>query len=718
MRLLALILLTTLPFFTFSQGITVEKIWKEYRYFGKSVAGFRSMNDGNHFTKRNGDLIQKYAFSKPEKVVSTIVDLSKLKIEGADIKVDDYEFNSDESKILFTTETKSIYRRSFTAVYYLYDLQTKRLDLLSAKHSPQMLAEYSPDGKKVAFVHENNLYVKDIATGKETALTTDGSKNAILNGTTDWVYEEEFAITKAYQWSFDSKSIAYLRFDESEVPEFTMTYFEELYPEYYTFKYPKAGEVNSKVTLNMVEIASVNSVQLDLGEYEYIPRLKFSTASNILIVQTLNRHQNHLKYHQISRRDGTWTVQQFYEEQDEAYVEVDDNLLILRDAPTILRTSEMDGFNHIYALNFDGTTQQITNGNWDVIDFKGVNEEGKTIYYTSAEKGAIHQGVYSIKMDGTNKKALSAEEGHSDATFSKGMKYFVKSFSNSSTPTIYTLCKNDGKELTVLENNSRLASEIKEMNLPKKEFMQIQGAEMPLNGWMIKPANFDPNKQYPVYVNIYGGPGSNLVKDMWGGANYMYHQLLAQNGYIVVCVDPRGTMYRGAKFKKSTYLQLGKLETEDFLAVAQELGKMEFVDANRIGIQGWSYGGFMTSLCMTKGKGLYKMGIAVAPVTSWRYYDNIYTERFMRTPQENGSGYDDNSPINFVKDLEGKFFIIHGSGDDNVHHQNTMEMISALVAADKQFDLFIYPNKNHGIYGGNTRNHLFQMLLDYTLKNL
>lgn len=722
MKFVGLILSTLLFASAYCQDLSVEKIWKQYQFYAKGVSGFRSMNDGEHFTKRmkheGSDCITKHAFKNPEAVVEVMVNLSSLKMNGAELKIDDYEFNDNESKILFTTNTKSIYRRSFTADYYLYDLASKNLSSLDEAHSPQQLATYSPDGKQVAFVHANDLFVKDIASGKVTALTNDGKTNNIINGTTDWVYEEEFAITQGFTWSPDSKHIAYLRFDESKVKEFPMTYFGELYPDLYQFKYPKAGEDNSKVEPFIVEVASLKKQKVNLGEFEYLPRMKWSSTENALVFQTLNRHQSHLKYHVTRMENGSWIAKTFFEEKSKTYVDIDDNLLILKDGKTILRTSEMDGFNHIYAVGFDGTNRQITKGSWDVIEFLGIDEKGGTIYYASAEKGPQHKGVYRIDMSGKKKMAITAETGSNSATFSTGMKYFVKSASTANTPPVYTLCDNKGKELFVLEDNKDLKERLASYKLSPKEFMQIEGATTTLNAWMIKPANFDPNKKYPVYVTIYGGPGSGTVKDSWGGNDYLYHQLLAQKGYIVFSVDPRGTGMRGADFKKCTYLQLGKFETEDFIAAAKNLGKLSYVDANRIGIQGWSYGGFMSSLCITKGSDVFKMAIAVAPVTTWRYYDNIYTERYMQTPSENAEGYDQNSPINFVDQLKGKYFLIHGSTDDNVHYQNTMDMISALVKADKQFDLFIYPNKNHGIYGGNTRNHLFNMMFNYTLDNL
>jgi dipeptidyl-peptidase-4 len=425
-----------------------------------------------------------------------------------------------------------------------------------------------------------------------------------------------------------------------------------------------------------------------------------------------------LKYHLVDFTAKKPAQRIIFEEKSNTYVEVDNNLLILKDGKSILRTSEIDGYNHIYLLGFDGKTTQITKGNWDVIEFLGIDAANKTIYYSSAEPSSINKAIYSIQIDGSNKKLISSAKGYNEAEFTEGMKYCVLSYSDGNTPPTHALYKNDGTKLRDLETNEELKNKVKSYNFPQKEFLTFNANGVKLNGWMLKPANFDATKKYPVYFNVYGGPGHNEVLDAWDGNDYIYHQLLAQKGYIVVTVDPRGTMYQGAKFKKSTYLQLGKLEIEDIINTAKEIQKLEYVDPTRIGIMGWSYGGFMASLAITKGADVFKMAIAVAPVTNWRYYDNIYTERFMRTPKENEDGYDRNSPINFVNQLKGKYFLIHGSADDNVHYQNSMEMISALVKANKQFDLFIYPNKNHGIYGGNTRNHLFQMMLDYVLENL
>lgn len=704
------------------QPITVESIWKTYEFSSKGFPGFNGMKDGEHFTKVNFEdnhfSISKHAFLNYSGKGEVLVSDENLLYNGVSIPVEGYEFNADETKMLFTTSVESVYRRSYTAEYFIYDLKTKKLAPLDETHKKATLADFSPDGTKVAYVHANNLYVKDLASGKVTQVTLDGKTNSIINGTTDWVYEEEFAITKGFGWSPDSKQIAFLRFDESKVKEFELEYYGKLYPDIYKYKYPKAGEDNSKVTAHVYNVVSKKTQKINLGEYEYIPRLKWSNTANHLVIQTLNRHQDHVKYHLIDLTGKTMTQKVFFEEKSTTYIDIDDNLLILKDGKSLLRTSEASGYMHIYKVGFDGSNRQITNGNWDVIEFLGINEDSQTIFYASAEKGAIYKGIYKIGLNGSGKTAISAETGYNHAEFAAGMKYFVKYSSDANTPNTVTLCDANGEELEILESNQKLKDKLTTYTLSKKEFMTIQGAAGPLNAWMIKPMNFDPNKKYPVYINIYGGPGSNMVQDEFEGNNYMYHQLLAQRGYIVFCVDPRGTMYQGEKFKKSTYLQLGKLETEDFIAAAKALGEMPFVDKSRIGIQGWSYGGYMTSLAMTKGADYFKMGIAVAPVTNWRYYDNIYTERFMRTPQENASGYDDNSPINFVNKIKGKYFLIHGSGDDNVHYQNTMEMITALTNANIQFDLFIYPNKDHGIYGGNTRNHLFNMMLNYTLENL
>ena len=718
MKKIYFILLAFSSFSAIAQDLSVERIWKNYEFNPKRIGGYQAMNDGEHYIKVKEQSFYKYDLNDISDKGDLFLDGAKLVMDDKKITFDDFQFNADESKLLLLTNVESIYRRSYQAVYYLYDLKTQKLSPLDADHSPQTLAEYSPDGTKVSFIHGNDLFVKTISTGKVEKLTQDGKRNKVINGTTDWVYEEEFSITKAYGWSPDSKYIAYLRFDEKAVPEYSMDTYGGLYPEEYTFKYPKAGEVNSLVTAHCVSLDSKKVQQISLGTYEYIPRLNWSSASNQLIVQTMNRHQSELNYWLIDVVKGKVSSKIFFTEKSTTYIDIDDNLLILKDGKSILRTSEESGYRHIYQLNFDGSVKQITSGPWDVIDFLGFDESSKQIYFSSAEKGAIHKSIYSVETSGANKRDLTTTIGYNEAEFLNGMHYFIHTYSNANQAPVYQLCKSDGSVVRVLESNQAFMDKMKKEHLSTKQFIEVNANGVKLNASVILPVGFDPSKKYPMYVNVYGGPGHNEVLDAWDGNDYFFHQLLAQKGYIIFQVDPRGTMYQGVEFKKCTYLQLGKLEIEDVMNAVKEYAKNSFVDASRVGIMGWSYGGFMASLGITKGADVFKMAIAVAPVTNWRYYDNIYTERFMRTPQENEDGYDRNSPINFVDNVKGKYLLIHGSADDNVHFQNTMDMTTALVKANKQFELFVYPDKNHGIYGGNTRNHLFQLMLTFIESNL
>lgn len=710
----------SIPFISVSQKeLTNELIWASSEFSMEYIYSVRSMNDGEHFTALEKNIIVKYSYKNFGESSEVILDANTLEVEdGSDIEIDDYFFNADESKVLLATKMKSIYRRSFTATYYVVDLKTKKTVTLSS-HGQEQLADFSPDGTKVAYVYENNIYIFDLESQKTTQVTQNGKKNNVINGGTDWVYEEEFELTKGFYWSPDNQYVAYYSFDESQVPQMTMDFYQEgTYPEPYTFKYPKAGEDNSVLSLWMYQLSTHQSTKMIENDekYEYFPRVKW-TENNELCILAMNRHQSQLDYLLVNPASSTKN-KVIYTDRSDTYVEVDNNLIFLSDGNHFLRTSEKDGYNHIYKVGFDGSETQLTKGEWDVVDLKGVNEKNGLVYFISAQEGAMYKSLYTVDLKGKKINQLSVLKGSNDAEFSQGMKYYINYYSNANQPYLISLHDAKGKELKVLKDNETLKNTLKKYELSQKEFITIQGAETNLNAWVIKPKNFDPNKKYPVYFNIYNGPGHNTVVDAWEGRNYLYHQLLAQKGYIVVSVDTRGTMYRGAQFKKSTYLQLGKLETEDMVAVAKEMAKLPYVDAERIGVQGWSYGGYMTSLCMTKGADVFKMGIAVAPVTNWRWYDNIYTERFMRTPQENASGYDDNSPINHVDKLKGKYFIIHGTGDDNVHVQNTYEMTAALVAKNIDFDMMIYTNKNHGIYGGYTRLHLFNKLLNYTLQNL
>ncbi|MGC6470175.1 MAG: S9 family peptidase [Flavobacteriales bacterium] len=699
-----------------NKQITLEDIWKTYTFYPKSVKGFNSMNNGEHFTRieSNDDLttIGKYAF-KSGKKIKTILSSNDI-----DIDISNYTFSSDENKILFKTETEKIYRYSSKSMFYIYDLRTKKIDTLF--NEKVMYATFSPDGYKVAFAFDNNLYVKDLTTNTIRKITTDGRKNSTINGVSDWVYEEEFGLVQSFFWSPDGKKIAFYKFDENEVKEFSMDMFNnKLYPQQYHFKYPKAGEKNSKVSIHIADIENNKITKLLTNKnYEYFPRMNWTKDNDMLYIIGMNRHQNSLDFILYNASSNSSRI--LFTESDKYYLDIHDNISFSDNNDYMIWSSEKSGFNHLYTINLsEGKWEQITNGNWEVNKFHGVNFETQTLFYSSNEISHLDENLFSISLDGSNKTMLTREKGTNSCSFSKGMKYFINNFSTANTPPFYSIHKSNGNLIRVLENNESLAKKMKEYNLSEKEFFDFNTSDgTELSGWMIKPTSFDSTKKYPVLMYLYGGPGSKEVKNSWGWFNYFWHQLLVQKDYIVVCVDNRGTGGKGSEFKKMTYKELGKYETIDQIESNKFLRTLPYVDGNRIGIQGWSYGGYLSSLAITKGAEYFNLAIAVAPVTNWRYYDNIYTERFMRTPQENPTGYDENSPINHVDSLKGKYLLIHGTADDNVHVQNTYEMVSALVKANKQFDLFVYPDKNHGIYGGNTRLHLYKLMTDYILDNL
>lgn len=724
MKRIALILLAFL-FVTASaqkKQITTEDVWRDYTFFPVMFPGFNSMNDGTHYTQteQNGDLT-KYQL-KTGKQVAILVKNTELVPEGkaAPIKIEEYSFSDDESKLVIRNEYTPIYRRSGTATYYVFDFKSRKLRALS-EHGKQMFATVAPAGNKVAFVRENNIFVKDLDNNTEMQITTDGENNKIKNGWADWVYEEEFSKAEAFAWNSAGDKIAYIRFDESRVREFEMALYKGLYPEQYRFKYPKAGEDNSIVSVHIYDLNTKKTVRVDIGKETdiYIPRITWTNDPNILSVQRMNRLQNKLELLFADATTGSTKV--VLTETAKTYIDITDDLTFLEKNKGFIWSSEKDGFNHLYYYDFNGKLiNQVTKGNWDVMSFKGFDESSNTLYYTSTEVSATDRDLYAISLDGKKKTKLSVQKGTTDADFSQSFKYYVSSYSNANTPPVYELHSANGKLIKVLEDNKALRDKLSGYETAKKEFFTFktsEGAE--LNGWMMKPSNFDPNKKYPVFMVGYGGPGSNECNNQWELFDYPWHNVMCSNGYIVVCVDNRGTMGRGRDFKHSTYLQLGKLECIDQIEAAKYLGSQAYVDKSRIGFMGWSFGGYLSSLLITKGADYFKANIAVAPVTNWRYYDNIYTERFMRRPQENASGYDDNSPVNFVKSIKGRYLLIHGTADDNVHFQNSMEMCNALVKNNIPFEFMAYPNKNHGIGGGgNTRLHLFSKILEFVKRNL
>lgn len=703
------------------QKITVEDIFTG-AFRAKGMDELQSLKNTNQYTVLNFDRpsrtmqIDLYDFATLNKI-ATLIDTKNHKelSEG----IDSYSFSTDEKMILIASNSNQIFRHSFTADYYLYNTISKELTKLFDSQVQE--PTFSPNGKMIAYSKENNLFLYDIVAKKTVQITADGKKNEIINGITDWVYEEEFAFVRAFDWSKDSKKIAYIRFDESQVPEFSMSVFQkELYPKVETFKYPKAGEKNSEVSLHIYDVDTGLKKDVKLSNYSdfYIARMKWTNDPNVLCAQVLNRHQDNLDLLFI---DGTTAASKVtLNEKDKAYIDVTDNLTFLKDN-SFIWTSEKDGFNHIYLYDKAGKLKnQVTKGNWEVTNYYGFDEKTKTVYYESVENGSINRDIYRIQLDGKNKVRLSSQTGTNSATFSPNFQFYINKYSSATQATIYTLKESkSGKEVKVIENNEALMTKLKAYNLPSKEFFVLTTEKgQNLNAWMIRPKDFDASKKYPVFMYQYSGPGSQQVNNDWNGADDYWFMMLSQQGYIVACVDGRGTGFKGAEFKKCTQKDLGKLEVEDQIDAAKVFGSYEYVDKTRIGIFGWSYGGFMSSNCLFKGNDVFKMAIAVAPVTNWRFYDSIYTERYLQTPQENAAGYDSNSPINYVDKLKGKFLLIHGSADDNVHVQNSMQMIEALIQANKQFDSQIYPDKNHGIYGGKTRIQLYNKMTNFIKDNL
>lgn len=703
-----------------SKKISLDDIFKSQIFRPQYFSGIVHMNNGEMYAHLKNDSINLFDY-KSGNFKGTIVSSIELIPPGdsTSIGMRNFTFSQNEKIILFSTKTEKIYRHSSKSYNYVYNIDEGSLIPLS-DNGKQQLATTSPNGKKIAFVRNNNLFYVNLDNNEEFQITYDGEINKIINGAPDWVYEEEFSFAKGFFWSPDSKKIAYYRFDESHVKEYQMTIWGDLYPQQYIYKYPKAGEANSIVSIHVYDLENKSTTNIDLGENTdiYIPRIKWTKNESILAITKLNRLQNEMEIllADVSNR----SISPIYNETNKYYVDISDDLTFLENGEHFLLSSEQDGYNHIYLFDLLGNLeQQITKGQWDVNQFLGVNEKKGILYYISSESSPINRELYSIRLDGSEKTRLSEYNGNNSVQFAKKHRYYINTFSDANSPYITTVHNAKGKLQRTIISNSVLANTIQEYGFSDKEFFSFKTSEgIDLNGWMIKPPNFNPSKKYPVLMYVYGGPGSQTVRNSWSGGSTWY-QYLAQQDVIVVSVDNRGTGSRGEEFKKMTYLALGKYETFDQIEAAKYLQTLPYIDSERVGIWGWSYGGYMATSCMTKGSDYFTMGIAVAPVTNWRYYDNIYTERFMRTPQENGKGYDENSPINHVENLEGDLLIVHGTADDNVHHQNSIDLISALVKANKQFDQQFYPNSNHGIYtGANTTIHLYTLLSNYIMDHL
>ena len=692
----------------------------------------RPMADGETYSQISDDGKQVVTYSfRTGKQVSVLFDAATAR--GAQIgSVDNYIMSPDGKRMLIQTQTESIYRHSFTAVFYIYDIRNNKLVPLS-DGGPQQTPVFSPDGNQIAFVRQNNIYlVKLLYDNAESQVTKDGKWNEVINGIPDWVYEEEFSTNSSMVFSADSKQIVWIRYDESAVKQYSMQLFKGLaperkefseYPGDYTYKYPVPGQVNSKVSVLSYDIQShqTRKIDLPLDADGYIPRIKATSDPTKIAIFTMNRHQDVLR---IYMANPLSTVCQLaIEDKVDKYIKED----VLADVKItdkhILLPSERDGYNHLYLYNLNGQLQrQIVKENYVVTSVYGYDEQTGDTYFAANPKGPTDQQVMVAHANGKT-ELLSAKAGVNRAVFSRNFKYFINIWSDVDHPTQYTLCQNNGKTLLTMIDNQQLVQKLAGYDLGKKEFFTFKTSEgVELNGWMVKPKDFNPSKKYPVIMYQYGGPGNQQVLNQWGigmsGNGAILEQYLAQQGYVCVCVDNRGTGGRGAAFEKCTYLRLGELEARDQVETAIWLGQQSYVDKERIGIWGWSYGGWNTLMSMSEGRPVFKAGVAIAPPTCWRYYDSIYTERYMRTPKENQKGYDEVNPIHRAAQLHGELLICHGLADDNVHYQNTAEYVEALVQADKDFRQLVYTNRNHGISGGNSRNHLFRQAINHFNNNL
>lgn len=683
-----------------------------------AIGEMRSLPDGEFYTAMNKErnMIVKYAY-RTGNAVDTLFNTAKAR-ECTFKDFDGYEISNTGHRIIVWRDSEPIYRRSSKAVVYDYDVRRNFLQPLTESKSKQMIPTFSPDGRMCAYVRDNNIWLKKFDYNTEVQVTKDGEVNKILNGITDWVYEEEFSVTNLMAWSADSECLAYVRFDETDVPEYSMQmYGDGLYPGYYNYKYPKAGEKNSKITLHSysIETKDTKELKLPVEADSYIPRIVFTTNPDQLAVMTLNRQQNLFNMHYVNPKSGVARL--VLREDNKSYIDSDLLNTIQFSADGFTYVSEQDGYSHIYLYSPTGVMQrQVTKGNWDVTRFLGIDPATKSVYYESAEESPLRRSVYKIDPKGVKTK-LSAEEGTNSATFSNNFAYYVNRYSNANTPAKITVNETKTKKvLRTLQDNAALRDKLAGYAYGKKEFMKVRTAsDYELNAWIVKPADFDETKKYPVLMVQYSGPNSQQVLDQY---SFDWEHYLADKGVIVVSVDGRGTGARGEAFRKCTYLRMGDLESRDQVEAAQALGKLPFIDKNRIAIYGWSFGGYTTLMSMSVGNGAFKAGIAVAPPTDWKYYDSVYTERFMRTPQENFEGYKATSPLRRAKDLQGKLLLVHGTADDNVHFMQTLDYAEALVQAGKQFDMHVYKDRNHGISGGNTRYHLYTKMSNFLFDNL
>ena len=713
--------------------LTVEEIFGSSRFQLKTLASPQWVDGGRKFSYLETDTTTKqldlYLYNVADGSRELLVKGSSLvwkrggKPDDSSrtrrpMRISSYQWSADRQRILMTGSLPA--RRLKTGGDFgIFSVADKSFRMLTDTTAEQANIKFSPDGSKIGFVRANNLYVMDVETGMETQLTFDGSEN-IINGKFDWVYEEEFRIVDGWQWSPDGRHIAFWRLDQSAVPTFPLVRYSELQPHAATesMRYPKAGDPNALVKVGVINVETMQTKWLDLGSNAdiYIPRIQWTTKPEILSVQRLNRGQDTLDLMLANLRDGTFKT--VTSEADTAWIGIQDSLTFLQKSDQFLWTSNRDGYMHMYLYNLDGSlARQITKGDWEVTRLVGVDEKRKTVYFIGTQASPLERHLYSIKLDGTGMRRLTKEAGTHSVNFSPDFLVYLDTHSSAKTPTNISLRTNEGARVAqVIENNLET---LKEYRWGDHQFFTFKTTDGEvLNGWMIKPPDFDATKRYPVLMYVYGGPGSQTVEDQWGGTRYLWHQMFAQRGYIVVSVDNRGTGARGKTFMQITHRRLGVHEVGDQIEAAKYLASLPYVDASRIGIWGWSYGGYMTCMAITLGAEYFKTGVAVAPVTNWKFYDTIYTERYMDTPQRNPEGYKETSPVTHASKVKGNLLIVHGTTDDNVHWQNTIVFVNELITQNKQVQTMFYPGRNHGISGDNATRHLYTMMTNYILEKL
>lgn len=717
---LLLILISFVSIYPQPKNLTVKDIYSNRLFYGKYLMDSKWFGDGSSYSFIKYDMnaggVSIFQHNAGTNEESVLVSAEALKINNEKIDFSNYMWSPD-SKYILLTGTLPARKVKSGGSFYLYDVDTKKVTLISESGEEQKDAMFSPDSRKIGFVKGNNIFYYDIASGKTTQLTFDGSEN-IINGAFDWVYEEEFDLITGWEWAPDSKSIAFWQLDQSVEPLMKIAKYDSLHLNFLEYRYPKPGDPNALVKIGVVSLENPAVKWMDIGAEKdiYIPRIKFTNNPGILSIQRMNRLQNKLELLLADTKTGKSNI--IYSETDSAWIDITNNLYFYKSRDRFLISSDKDGYTHLYLYDLTGKLiNQITKGQYEVKDLVSVDEKNDLIYFTSNKRGVMYMDLCSVKSDGSGLEMVTKSEGYHSCEISSNYKYYIDRVSTANTPAVTSIESTDGKLSKVI-----LAPDLsfkESYNFTPVEFLTFKTEDgVELNACMIKPHNFDPNKKYPVLMANYSGPGSQIVLDKYGSADFIWYQMLAEKGYIIFYLDNRGTGGRGSEFKKMVYKQLGKYEVQDMIEGAKYLGSLPYVNKDRIGIWGWSYGGYISAFTILKGSKYFKAAVAVAPVTHWKFYDSIYSERFMQTPQLNPQGYEDSSPLNYAEDLKGKLLIIHGTADDNVHFQNSVELVNRLVDNNRPVDVMYYPEKDHSIYGGMTRIHLFEKITSFILNNL